>query len=149
MKEIFLSKCEADTESLGEKLASQLPDNCFIAMYGDLGMGKTAFVRGLCKKLCPNSRVTSPTYTIVNIYKNGKSRINHFDMYRILDEDSLESVGFYDYLSTGITVCEWCENVPFALPEVYLEVRFALKDNGDRLISLSVEGGDSYADLGY
>lgn len=149
MKEVYYSKNVAETEALGENLAKKLPENCFIAMYGDLGMGKTAFVRGLCKSLCPDDRVTSPTYTIVNIYKQGKARINHFDMYRITDEDSLESVGFYDYLPQGITVCEWCENIPFALPEVYLEVRFSLDDDNNRVITLCVKGGEGYADLGY
>ncbi|MBQ2308064.1 MAG: tRNA (adenosine(37)-N6)-threonylcarbamoyltransferase complex ATPase subunit type 1 TsaE, partial [Clostridia bacterium] len=90
------------TEALGATLAeaiaadSSLPR--FIALYGDLGVGKTAFVRGFTSLFSPNARVKSPTFALVNEYKGEKISVFHFDMYRINDEDELYSIGFYDYL---------------------------------------------------
>ena len=114
------------TESLGRTLAALFEDAAcalppFIAMYGDLGVGKTAFVRGVASVLSPNSLVRSPTFALVNEYRGGKP-LFHFDMYRIESEEDLWSIGFDDYLSRGICLVEWSENIPFALPEEYLTV---------------------------
>lgn len=117
-----------ETEAVGTALArlmegdSSLP--AFIAMYGDLGVGKTAFVRGLASVLAPGRAVRSPTFALVNEYRvTGKKPLFHFDMYRIESEDDLWSIGFEDYLDAGICVAEWCEKIPFALPERYVEIR--------------------------
>lgn len=148
MEERYRCLSVDETEELGKKLASLLPKTCFLALYGGLGMGKTALVRGLASILTPEAFVTSPTYAIVNFYQSPEARINHFDLYRINDEDSLESVGFYDTLTEGITVCEWCENIPFALPERYLKVEFSRLGENEREITLSLIGAETYADLG-
>ena len=122
------------TERAGAELAQQLLDNSalprYIALYGDLGVGKTAFVRGLSSRLSPESLVRSPTFSLVNEYpvRNPVSRrrftsLFHFDMYRISSEDDLDSIGFWDYpMRKGLILTEWSENVPFALPEEYLRV---------------------------
>ncbi len=149
MKSSFKSASVTQTEQIAAALAHKLPDRCFIALFGGLGMGKTAFVRGLASVLTPETMVTSPTYTVVNVYRSRQNRINHFDLYRITDEDGLESVGFYDYLPTGITVCEWCENVPYALPEAYCRVEFRRTGEEEREIEISLIGAESYADLRY
>ena len=94
------------TEGIGAELARLLIKDGtlphFVAMYGDLGVGKTAFVRGFCSELCPNSNVKSPTFALVNEYKCTNSdtvkKICHFDMYRVTDEDDLYSIGYDDYL---------------------------------------------------
>ena len=120
-----------ETEAVGAALARVMaagtvdgPLPSFIAMYGDLGVGKTAFVRGLASVLAPGRAVRSPTFALVNEYRvSGKRPLFHFDMYRIESEDDLYSIGFEDYLDAGICVAEWCEKIPFALPELYLEVR--------------------------
>lgn len=95
----------------------------FIAMYGDLGVGKTAFVRGMARALTPDADVNSPTYKLVNVYhpdSSHKPKLCHFDMYRISDEDDLYSIGFYDYIENGsIIVVEWSEKIEFALPDDY------------------------------
>ena len=88
----------------------------FIAMYGDLGVGKTAFVRGLAGVIAPGSRVKSPTFTIVNEYKGGTVPFYHFDVYRISDDDELYAMGFDDYVQNGICVVEWSENIPDSIP---------------------------------
>jgi len=97
----------------------------FLAMYGDLGVGKTAFVRGLAEALTPGAEVNSPTYKLVNVYRaeNGKPNLCHFDMYRISDEDDLYSIGFYDYMDSGdILTIEWSEKIEFALPDDYFRI---------------------------
>lgn len=113
------------TEAVGASLASALASDTtlprFIALYGDLGVGKTAFVRGFTSTLAPGARVKSPTFALVHEYGTSPHLVFHFDMYRIADEDELYSIGFYDYLGRGgYILTEWSENIPFALPESYL-----------------------------
>ena len=120
----YISNSEKDTENIAAEFAKQLKKGDFIAFFGDLGSGKTAFVRGLCSVFCKNARVSSPTYAIVNEYR-GDVEIFHFDMYRIDDDDSLYSTGFYDYLDRGgICAVEGSENIMFALPEDRYDVTF-------------------------
>ncbi len=104
-------------------------DNLFIALYGNVGVGKTVFVRGLASVICPDDFVQSPTYALVNEYR-GKYRICHYDMYRITSEDDLESTGFYDYRNC-IIVAEWCENISFALPSEYYRVEICKTNDGN------------------
>lgn len=123
----ILSTCTEQTENAGKELAlAMLSDSSlprFIALYGDLGVGKTAFVRGFTSQIAPNSRVKSPTFALVNEYRGEKTSVFHFDMYRINDEDELYSIGFYDYLDrNGICLVEWSENIEYALPENHLRV---------------------------
>ena len=125
------------TERVGAMLADKLKRGDFVALYGDLGAGKTAFVRGMAKVLTPDANPHSPTYTIVNVY-DGKVPLYHFDMYRIKDDDDLYSTGFYDY-DDGIIAAEWCENIPFALPDSYIraEIRKCPDDDAKRTVILS------------
>ena len=95
----------------------------FVALYGDLGVGKTAFVRGFTAKIAPEARVKSPTFALVHEYKGEKLTVFHFDMYRIESEEELYSIGFYDYWDRrGICLTEWSEKIEFALPDAYLRV---------------------------
>jgi tRNA threonylcarbamoyladenosine biosynthesis protein TsaE len=116
----------ADTEGLGEALARDIIDNGlprFVALFGDLGVGKTAFVRGFTRAIAPDARVKSPTFALVNEYRGASFSVFHFDMYRIEDEDELYSIGFYDYADRGgICITEWSENIEYALPESYIRV---------------------------
>ncbi len=141
MQKMFLtleSACPQQTEALGRTLASHLAPGSFIAMYGDLGAGKTAFTRGLASVLAPEDRVVSPTYTIVNEYRSGKHPFCHFDMYRIESEDDLESIGFYDYPEDAIFVVEWSEKIPFALPDDYYRVTI-LKTQEEERRKITIE----------
>ena len=128
------SNSPLDTETLGAALASLLESDAslprFVALYGDLGVGKTAFVRGFASVLSPESLVRSPTFTLVNEYRNKatKKSLFHFDMYRIDSEDDLYSMGFDDYPDRGICILEWCEKIPFALPAHYLRVSITKND---------------------
>jgi tRNA threonylcarbamoyladenosine biosynthesis protein TsaE len=99
-------------------------------MYGDLGVGKTAFVRGVAALLAPDADVCSPTYAICNEYEGIPCMICHFDVYRIQSDEDLYACGFYDYVDC-ISIVEWSENIPFALPDVYYRVSISKVDGGD------------------
>ncbi len=116
----------AETEAIGAALADRLMREPslprYIALYGDLGVGKTAFVRGVASVLSPGAAVRSPTFALVHEYR-GAIPMFHFDMYRITDEDDLYSIGYDDYLTRGgVILVEWSENIPYALPDAYLRV---------------------------
>ncbi len=134
---VFNSASCEDTEKIAYEFANELKKGDFIAFFGDLGSGKTAFTRGIAKKLCPNARVQSPTFAIVNEYTGGKIDLFHFDMYRILDDDNLFSTGFYDYFDRcGVMVVEWSENIPFALPENRYDIVFEKTGDSQRRIHI-------------
>ena len=121
--ETYYTDSDKATEELGARLAKTLSPGAFIALYGDLGAGKTAFVRGSVSYLSPSACACSPTYAIVNDY-GGKIPVYHFDLYRVCDDDDLYSTGFYDYLdASGIIFCEWCEKCPWAIPADAIKVK--------------------------
>ena len=109
--EQIITHSPEETEAAGERLGRRVPDGTVIAMYGDLGAGKTAFVRGLARGMGISERVTSPTFTIVNEYL-GERTLIHFDMYRLGSADELFDIGWEDYLARGaVCAVEWSENV--------------------------------------
>ena len=128
----------AETEALGCRLGAALSPGSVVAYRGGLGMGKTAFTRGLAKGLGYTGRVTSPTFTIVNEYL-GATPLFHFDMYRLADEDALFDIGWEDYLARGgVCAVEWSENVASALPEdtIYVDIQRGTEDC-DRIITIA------------
>lgn len=119
--------CVSETEAVGRELGAAIRDSSalprFVAMYGDLGVGKTAFTRGFTSVFSEKANVKSPTFALVNEYGKGENAVFHFDMYRIESEDDLWSIGFYDYLDRkGVAIAEWCEKIPYALPESHIRV---------------------------
>lgn len=135
------SDSEEQTEALGADLARRIEgqSDAFLWLKGDLGAGKTAFVRGMASVLCPEARVCSPTYTVMRMYRGKKNTLYHFDMYRITSEEDLESVGFYD--CEGIIAAEWCENTPYALPDRYYLVEIDKTGKQTRSIRISEQVG--------
>ena len=138
MKLTFFTSLTEQTEALGERLARALDaeniKSAVIAMRGEMGVGKTAFVRGFARAL-GISGVKSPTYTVVNEYR-GKRRVFHYDMYRIESEDDLVSTGYDDYLAAdGYLIAEWSENVTEYLPEdaIFVTVSRTDTDSGRRI----------------
>ncbi len=106
----FFTSIEQETERIGESFAKKLVPGDVVAMRGGMGVGKTAFVRGLARGLGISDRVTSPTYTIVNEYPSNPP-LFHFDLYRLSSSEELFEIGFDDYLARGgICVIEWFEN---------------------------------------
>ena len=139
---VLYTSSAAETERVGAELASKMASDPslppFVALYGDLGVGKTAFVRGFASIFCAGVAVRSPTFALVNEYRGKEKTLFHFDMYRIDDEDSLDSIGYWDYLERGgYCFVEWSEKIPFALPETYyrLEIRKHPDDENARTIT--------------
>jgi len=111
---IVITYSEAETVREGERLGAALLPGSVVALYGELGAGKTAFTRGLAAGLGISMNVSSPTFTIVNEYP-GRIPLFHFDMYRLESEGELFDIGWYDYLERGgVCAVEWSEKVPGA-----------------------------------
>ena len=137
----YVSHSEAETEDLGRRLAAVLAPGAVVAFRGGLGMGKTAFTRGLAPGLGYEGRVTSPTFTIVNEYEGGRLPLFHFDMYRLEDAGDLFDIGWEDYLDRGgVCALEWSERVEEALPEDTAVVSFARCPEGGNWRLITMEG---------
>jgi len=136
----YITKSEQETEQLGMRFAEKLPGGAVVAMYGDLGAGKTAFVRGMARGLGLDCRVSSPTFTIVNEYL-GKRELIHFDMYRLSSADELFDIGWEDYLNRGaVCAVEWSENVQDAF--FGDEIRVRIEKLGDLQRKITIEGAE-------
>ena len=136
---IIYTNNEFETECAGAEFSASLPDGSVVAFYGDLGAGKTAFVRGMARGMGIESRVNSPTFTIVNEYI-GKRELYHFDMYRLGSSDELFDIGWEDYLSRGgVCAVEWSENVRDAFEGDEIVVRIEKLSESGRKISIGEE----------
>ncbi len=132
----FVSKNTKETEELANRIAQKLCGTEVIALFGGLGMGKTAFTRGLAAGLGVNDGVSSPTFALVNEYV-GKFNIYHFDMYRVTTWDDLYSTGFFDYIDTGVLVIEWSENIEGALPNDCIKIKISKgTDENERIFEI-------------
>lgn len=133
---VFETHSAAQTEQVGTKLAAALCGGCVVAMFGGLGMGKTAFVRGMAQVLSPCAEVSSPTFALVQDY-GGQPPLVHFDMYRIETWDDLYATGFFDYIDMGaILAVEWSEQIEGALPDDAVRVTFERLSDTDRRITI-------------
>ena len=143
---VYFTTSPEETERLAAAWAKLLRPGTVIAFRGDLGAGKTAFTRGLARGLGIADPVTSPTYTIVNEYLDGRIPLFHFDMYRLHSADDLFDIGWDDYLERGgICAVEWSENVADALENPFV-VTIEKVDETTRKITF--EGGYGCVDLG-
>ena len=139
----FLTRSTAETESVGEALGKKLQRGTVVAFRGGLGMGKTAFIRGLARGLGFSGRVTSPTFTIVNEYE-GTIPLFHFDMYRLPGADALYEIGWDDYLDRGgVCAVEWSENVAEAMPDDAIYVTIERHESHDDWRHIQIEGGSA------
>ena len=132
-----------ETELAGQATAKALVPGSVVALYGDLGAGKTAFVRGMARGLGSHDRVTSPTFTIVNEY-SGNLELFHFDMYRLKSSDELFDIGWEDYLARGgVCVVEWSENVSDAFDGSEIKVTIDKLSDTDRKITVETPEEES------
>ena len=135
----YITNSERETEEIGRRFAEKLPGGTVVAMYGDLGAGKTAFVRGMARGLGLSCRVSSPTFTIVNEYLGDRELI-HFDMYRLSGADELFDIGWEDYLARGaVCAVEWSENVSDAFFGDEINVRIEKTGENERTITIGEE----------
>lgn len=136
----YISNNERDTCAFAAEFAKKLKGGTVVAFIGGLGMGKTAFVRGALQGLNNPSRVSSPTFALVNDY-GGNPQVYHFDMYRVTDEDDLYSTGYFDYLTEySVLFIEWSENIKECLPmdTIYVKIEKGSSEN-QRIISILSE----------
>lgn len=137
----YQSRSVEETEQIGANLAPRLGPGTILAFTGDLGAGKTAFVRGLARGLGVVERVTSPTFTIVNEYEGGRLPLFHFDMYRLGSSEELFDIGWEDYLSRGgVCAVEWSEIIDDALEDGCIRVDIR-RGGGENERTIVVEGG--------
>lgn len=139
MREVITNSV-AETETFAEEFAKDLKPGTVLAFFGGMGMGKTAFTRGLARGLGINAGVQSPTFAIVNDY-GGNPPLAHFDMYRIESWEDLYTTGFFDYQDQGyILAVEWSENIENALPENAIRITIAQGEGeNDRIITIDGE----------
>lgn len=135
----FKSFSPDETEKIAFRLAQALPYGKVIAMFGDLGAGKTAFTRGFAKGMGIECDVSSPTFALVNEYRGSDKILYHFDMYRISGWDDLYSTGYFDYIDEGATlIIEWSENIEAVLPDDCVRVEITkTSDINERIIEIS------------
>ena len=137
---IYYTNSDKETEAVGEQFGRTVADGTVVAMYGDLGAGKTAFVRGMARGMGIHERVSSPTFTIVNEYLGDRTLI-HFDMYRLGSADELFDIGWEDYLARGaVCAVEWSENVEEAFYGD--EIRLTIEKTSDTSRKITIEGAD-------
>ena len=126
----FISHNELETKNFAKKLASICRPKDIIVLTGDLGSGKTKFTEGFLSYFGLENEISSPTFTIVNEYKNGKATIFHFDVYRLEDIDEFYAIGGEEYFSKGICIIEWGDIIKEALPKHYTTITIC-KDEQD------------------
>ena len=141
----YTSRSEEDTRELAENIESEKFPGMIICLDGELGSGKTVFVKGFAQSLGIEDTITSPTFNLVKEYMNGEMPLYHMDVYRL--EDSDESIGFEDYFSSdAISIIEWSELIEQYLPEERLDIKFKIIDENTRILILTPHG-QKYEDV--
>ena len=135
----FQSENETDTKNFAKLLASHLDKNDVIVLTGDLGSGKTKFVEGILSHFGLENEISSPTFTIVNEYEKNKTKIYHFDVYRLEDSSEFYEIGGEEYFENGICLIEWGELIQDALPKEYLHITFSKDDNNENIRILKID----------
>ncbi len=131
----MITKSAAETRALGEKLAGRLQPGDVLLLEGDLGAGKSELTRGIARGLGVAETVTSPSFTILNVYESGRCPLYHFDWYRLESAEELYELGMDEYLGgDGIAVVEWPGRCPDAVPEGAVRIRMTAAGENERLI---------------
>ena len=126
----------AETRALGRQLAAQLHPGDVLLLYGDLGAGKSEFTRGIAEGLGVTCPVTSPSFTILNVYDEGRVPLYHFDWYRLESAEELYEMGMDEYLGgDGVAVVEWPTQCPEAIPETHLAVHITPVGESEREVT--------------
>ena len=143
---VFESNSEKDTFDLGRQIGEKAVPGDVYTLVGDLGVGKTVFTKGLAKGLGIEEPVSSPTFTIVQIYEEGRMPLYHFDVYRIGDVEEMEEIGYEDCIyGEGVSLIEWADLIEEILPEHYVEIKIEKDPGRDfdyRRITVEEKGHD-------
>lgn len=140
----FISKSEDDTKAFAKNFAKLLNKNDVIVLTGELGSGKTKFVEGFLSNFGLEKEISSPTFTIVNEYKNDNIVIYHFDVYRLEDSSEFYEIGGDEYFGNGICLIEWGELIEDALPKNYIHITFEKDNNDENIRILNIDLPDSF-----
>ena len=139
---MIITNSAAETRELGKRLAGLLKAGDVILLEGDLGAGKSELARGVAKGLGVQETVTSPSFTILNVYESGSVPLYHFDWYRLESSEELYELGMDEYLGgNGIALVEWPERCPDAVPEDCLRIRITADGENARHIEAESCGG--------
>lgn len=132
----FISNSPDETEGFGRRFAEDLKPGDVLALTGDLGSGKTQFVKGLAAGLGAATAATSPTFTLIHEYSGGRLPIYHFDFFRVEDRQSAERLGLDDYFfGDGVSVIEWADRFLDLIPETARWISFEIKSEAQRAIT--------------
>lgn len=134
----LISHNSIETMEFASRLASKLHIGDIVILSGELGSGKTKFTEGFLSYFNLDKEISSPTFTIVNEYKNEDISIFHFDVYRLEDVDEFYAIGGDEYFNSGISIIEWGELIKDALPKDYIEIVFHKDDNDENLRILDI-----------
>jgi tRNA threonylcarbamoyladenosine biosynthesis protein TsaE len=133
----FISNSPAETEAIGRQRAEHIDVGSVLALKGDLGSGKTLFVKGLVAGLGSSADVTSPTFTIVHEYRGGRVPVYHFDFFRVENQQAAERLGLDDYFfGDGVSVVEWADRFPELIPEQASWILFEIKSENVRAMTM-------------
>ncbi|HJW39231.1 MAG TPA: tRNA (adenosine(37)-N6)-threonylcarbamoyltransferase complex ATPase subunit type 1 TsaE [Candidatus Udaeobacter sp.] len=132
----FISNSPAETEGMGQQFAEEIGTGSILALRGDLGSGKTVFVKGLVAGLGSRADVTSPTFTILHEYRGGRLPVYHFDFFRLEERESIVRLGLDDYFfGDGVSVIEWAERFPELIPQQARWILFEIQSENQRAIT--------------
>ena len=132
----LISNSPAETEATGRQVAENIGIGSVLALKGDLGSGKTLFVKGVVAGLGSSADVTSPTFTILHEYRGGRLPVYHFDLFRVENQQALSRLGLDDYFfGDGISVIEWADRFPEFVPEQARWIFFEIKSETQRAIT--------------
>ena len=143
----FISKSESETKNFAKKLASKLKVKDIVVLTGELGSGKTKFTEGFLSYFNLGSEISSPTFTIVNEYKNNDINIYHFDVYRLEDSSEFYEIGGDEYFENGICLIEWGELIQDALPKNFIHIVFEKSTEDENIRILTITTFDNSLDL--
>lgn len=141
----YTSRNETDTMELAQNIESEKFGNMVICLDGELGSGKTVFVKGFAGALGLDEPITSPTFNLIKEYLNGEMPLYHMDMYRL--EDNADNIGVSDYFTKGgVCIIEWADLIEDELPDERLDIKFKIIDENTRIIVLEPHG-QQYEDI--
>jgi tRNA threonylcarbamoyladenosine biosynthesis protein TsaE len=133
----FISHSPAETQEFAGRFAREIGPGSILALKGDLGAGKTHFVKGLVAALGCSAAVASPTFTIIHEYPGGRLPVFHFDFFRLEGQQSVARLGLDDYLfGDGVSVIEWADRFPDLIPGQARWITFEIRSGSDRAITV-------------
>ena len=140
----YTSHNSEETMDFASELANKLNIGDVVVLSGELGSGKTKFTEGFLKHFGLENEISSPTFTIVNEYKNNDINIYHFDVYRLADSSEFYEIGGDEYFDTGICLIEWGELIEDALPSNYIHITFTKNENEENSRILDIDFPENY-----